>query len=481
MPSIVFVNPPLTVRDRYGVRFQSGGKTPPFGLALLAAVTRRQGYATEILDAEALELGIEETARRLLAGSAGCIGFTAATIAVHKAARIAELVKRERPGVPIVIGGSHVTALPRETLERFPVFDAACVGEGERTVVELLEALDAGRDLAGVPGLWLRRDGAAFATGPRERIRNLDELPLPAWDLLPDLARNYCPPVHTLKRIPATMIVASRGCPGRCMFCDRSMFGNRGTFYSAPYLLEMVKRLRRDFGIREIQFRDDNFTAFRRRLVEFCELLIKEDLDLVWSSTGRIDMINEEVLALMKKAGCWQIWYGIESGSQRILDLICKGTTLPAIRRAVELTERAGIHSCGFFMIAHPTETVADIEETIRFATSLPLREAHFSLTTPFPGSELYRRAAEFGSFEDDWDRMNGWTPLFVPKTLTPDDLSRYSVKAFRAFYFRPRIILQYFRKIRSWRHLVVYAKGFLALLDYFLVNRLRRRRGAAK
>jgi radical SAM superfamily enzyme YgiQ (UPF0313 family) len=259
------------------------------------------------------------------------------------------------------------------------------------------------------------------------------------------------------------------------MFCDRSMFGNHGTAYSAPYLLELVKQLYHTYGIREIQFRDDNFTAFRKRLVEFCQLLIDAKLDLVWSCAGRVDMINPEILALMKKAGCWQIWYGIESGAQRILDFIKKRTTLPMIRQSIELTARAGIHSCGFFMIGHPTETRAEIEATIRFAVTLPIQEAHFSITTPFPGSELYQRAHEFGTFENNWDKMNGWVPLFVPSTLTVEDIRRYSVKAFRAFYFRPRIILQYVKKIRSLRHLRIYTQGFFALLNYFFVQFAKR------
>ena len=188
-------------------------------------------------------------------------------------------------------------------------------------------------------------------------------------------------------------------------------------------------------------------------------------------------MINPEVLKVFKDAGFWQIWYGIESGSQRILDLIRKRTNLEMIRNAIESTEKAGIHSCGFFMIAHPTETVEEIEKTIKFSTSLPLSEAHFSITTPFPGSELYARAKEFGHFEDDWDKMTGWVPLFIPYTLTAEDIRKYSNKAFRTFYFRPRIVLEYFKKIRSFKHLIIYINGFLALLNYFFLNFIKRKK----
>ncbi len=475
MASIIFVNPPLTTHDRYGVKFQSGGETPPLGIVSLAAVTRDMGLKTEILDSAALKLTIEETAQQIIEKNPDYVGFTAVTVSIRKAAKVAELVRKANPNVTMLIGGSHFTALPEETLKRYPIFDIGCVGESERTIAELVNKLENKADLKTVKGLLLKENGGFEFTEARERIKDLDELPFPAWDLLPDLGKYYCPPVHTLKRIPAGLVISSRGCPGKCMFCDRCVFGNTGSYYSAEYLLKMVKDLHENYGIKEIQFRDDNFTAFRTRLKKFCDLLAKENLDLVWSTTGRVDMINEEILNMLKKAGCWQIWYGVESGSQRILDLIKKRTKLDKIRKAIELTEEAGIRSCGFFMIGHPTETVEEIEQTIKFANSLPLSEAHFSITTPFPGSELYTRVEEFGHFENDWDKMTGWVPLFVPYTLTTEDIRKYSNKAFRTFYFRPRIILGYFKKIRSFKHLFIYVNGFLALLNYFALNFMKR------
>lgn len=471
MPSIIFVNPPLTTRDRYGVKFQSGGETPPLGLASLAAVTRGMRLKTEIVDASALKLSIEETANNILEKNPDYVGFTAVTISVSKAAKIAELIRRENSKIIFLIGGSHFTALPEETLKRFAIFDLGCIGEAESTIVDLINALENKDDLKQVKGLLIKNNEDLLFTGPRKRIKDLDELPFPAWDLLPNLAKYYCPPVHTLKKIPAGLIVSSRGCPGKCIFCDRCVFGNIGTYYSAEYLLKMVKDLYYNYGIREIQFRDDNFTAFRKRLVEFCNLLAREGLDLVWSISGRVDMVNPEILDILKKAGCWQIWYGIESGSQRILDIIKKRTNIQMIKDAVESTAKAGIHSCGFFIIGHPTETKEDIEKTIKFATSMPVSEAHFSLMTPFPGSELYKRAEEFGSFENNWDKMTGWIPLFVPYTLTTEDIRKYSNKAFRKFYFRPKVVFEYIKKIRSFKHLLIYFSGFLALMDYFILN----------
>lgn len=496
-PNIDLINPPLSLEARYGVKSQSGGQTPPFGLACLAAASRQRGFPTRIIDAPAQGLDDHAVAALVAERQTAVVGLTAATIAVESAARIARIIRRIWPRALIMIGGAHLTALPEETLARYEEFDLGVIGEGERTLCELLDALANGADVRRVPGLILRegqeykllRDEVASGsyvpvsdasgvegasdrlarTEPRPLIMDLDSLPPPAFDLLPDLAKHYCPPVHTVRRLPAALLVLSRGCPGRCLFCDRSVFGNRLRAWSANYALGLVEELYQRYGIREIQIRDDNFLAFPRRLEEFCVGLIARRLDLTWTCAGRVDMINPERLALMKRAGCWQIWYGIESGSQAILQTVGKGIRLEQIRRAVHATKKAGIQPCGFFILGHPGETPQTLEETISLACRLPLADAHFSFMTPFPGSELYRRVHEFGRFHADWNELNGWRPTFIPRGLSPEDLERASRRAFFSFYFRLRIVLGYLRRVRSIDHMRLYGRGFLALTEFLL------------
>ncbi|KAF0127100.1 MAG: Cobalamin B12-binding:Radical SAM [Elusimicrobia bacterium] len=475
---IIFVNPPLSIEDRYGVKSQSGGQTPPLGLLCLASMTRERGFDTSILDAAALRLGYGESVRAILERSPGYVGITAVTISIAHAAELAARLKKADPGLVVMIGGPHLTALPSETMEKYPQFDLGVIGEADYTIIEVLEALEAGRDLSGINGLILRTPAGAAITGPRERIGEMDALPLPAWDLLPDLTRHYCPPVHTLKRIPAALLVASRGCPGKCVFCDRSVFGNVLRAYSARYVFEMIKELYHKHGVREIQLRDDNFTAYRKRTLELCALLREARLDLVWTCAGRVDMVNPELLKAMKEAGCWQIWYGVESGSDEILAGIMKHTTTRQIREAVRMTRDAGISPCGFFIIGHPGETIDTLEQTLRFSRELPLDEAHFSFMTPFPGAWLYDHAEEYGSFDRDWRRLHGWLPVFVPHGLTAGILETYSKRAFRGFYFRPRIILSYILRIRSLRHAAIYFRGFLALMEWLLKSRRPKKSG---
>lgn len=467
MIQLVLINPPLSIEARYGVKSQSGGQTPPFGLACLAGMARDKGFPTAIIDAPAQGFTPEQVAAEVFRLGAAVVGLTAATIAIGSAAHVASIIKQQNPLIPVLIGGPHLTALPEETMKRYPEFDLGVIGEGEMTLAELLPHLLAGKELSDVAGLILRQGKTLVRTSPRAPILDLDSLPSPAFDLLPDLATHYCPPVHTVRRLPAALLVASRGCPGKCLFCDRSVFGNRLRSWSAAYTLRMIEELYHRYGIREIQIRDDNFLAFPRRLEELCDGLIKRRLDLVWTCAGRVDMVTPARLELMKKAGCWQIWYGIESGNEEILKTIGKHTTLAQIRRAVRLTKAAGIQPCGFFILGHPGETKESLQATIRLACRLPLADAHFSFMTPFPGSELYSRAQEFGEFHADWPDLNGWKPTFVPRGLTAADLEAASKKAFRSFYFRTRIFVEYLRRVRSLAQLRLYFRGFRALIQW--------------
>ena len=471
---VVLVNPPSTTEERYGVHFRSGGMTPPLGLACLASVIREYGHDVRVVDG-ALSNNYQEVVNDILSEYPQYVGITASTMSVHNANKIARMVKQSGLLVTTIIGGPHLTAVPEETMDKFPEFDIGVIGEAERTIVELLDTLIDNKDISLVKGIIHRYDGQPKRTPTREYINDLDGLPMPAWDLLPDLVKNYCPPAHTVKRIPAALLVTSRGCPGKCTFCDRSVFGNEIRAYSAGYVLGMMHLLHDHYGIREFQFRDDNFLAFRKRLVDMCTMLASDRLDVTWSVAGRVDMVNLEILGMMKSAGCWQIWYGVESGSQRILDSIQKQTTLEKIERAVKMTRDAGIEVGGFFMLGMPTETGEDVEATIQLSRKLELNDAHFTFFTPLPGCEVHKTAKQYGTFDSDWQKANMWNPVFVPSTMTEETLVRYWKRATMGFYLRPRVILSYARKIRSWRHIKVYLSGVLSLLEAVFVKKYHK------
>ena len=465
MPKIIFVNPPLTIEERYGVHFRSGGETPPLGLVCLATVLNQHGIDTRIVDG-AISNNYQSVIAEITNESPDYVGITASTVSIYNAAKVAKMVKEVNHSIITIIGGPHITAVPLETMERFLNFDIGVIGEADCTITELLDTLESRGELSKVKGIIFRSNGQLIKTAESLPITDLDKLPKPAWDLLPIISKYYCPPVHTVKRLPAALMVTSRGCPAKCTFCDRSVFGNLLRANSAEYVMEMMQELYQEYGIREFQFRDDNFLAFRPRLIELCKLIKSEKLDIVWSLAGRIDMVNPKVLRLLSESGCWQIWYGIESGSQRILDFINKKTKLDKIKEVVKWTNEAGISACGFFMIGLPTETKKDIESTIHLSRSLELDDAHFTFFTPFPGCELYNDIRQYGEFDDDWRKTSCWNPVFVPRGMSSEELVGYWKKATIGFYMRPRIALNYLRRVKSLRHFKIYLSGLMALCE---------------
>jgi radical SAM superfamily enzyme YgiQ (UPF0313 family) len=229
------------------------------------------------------------------------------------------------------------------------------------------------------------------------------------------------------------------------------VFGSSCHAYSADYVVGQMEELHQRYGIREFAFEDDTFITFKSRLKEICERLIDLRLDISWTCLGRVNHVTADNLKLMRRAGCWQISYGIESGSQEILALINKRVTLDQVRRAVRLTREAGLRSKGFFILGHPGETRETLRMTTDFALELPLDDISVCLMTPFPGTELYEQAAEFGEFDPDWGNMNLLNIVFIPHGLTRNDLEAAQKELIRRFYFRLRVVADYgMRLIRN-------------------------------
>lgn len=453
MVDIVFATPPLAMSERYGALAPGGSKLPPLGLALLASIVRGKEFSTSIVDAEALNLTTPEAARKILDYNPSWIGITAVTMSVHNAVHLAETIKTIAPQVLTILGGVHLTALPQLTMEQFNSIDLGVIGEGEETLVELLIKGPERKNLASIPGLIFRDNEKLKITAPRKLIADLDSLPFPAWDLLPVLSKHYRPAANCFLRLPSSSIISSRGCPGRCIFCDRTISGKRIRTHSARYLIEQIRHLYRYYQIRDIIFHDDNFMTDRKRLLELCQLLRQENLKLSWSCTGRIDMAEPELLKRMKEAGCWQIAYGIESGAQEILNFLKKDITLQQIRETISLTREAGIESRGYFMLGVPGETKETLRETINFLLDLPLDDFHITFFAPHPGSKITANIREYGFFDNDWRKDGGWQVTFIPSGLTREDLEKHHRLAFSKFYFRKRIILAYIKRTFLTHH----------------------------
>jgi radical SAM superfamily enzyme YgiQ (UPF0313 family) len=449
---------------------------PSLGLLSLAAVARDRTFDVSIVEASSLGLNLDETVKKILALSPDYVGLTATSLSICAAAKLAEKIKTGNNQLKIIIGGPHVTALPQETFQAFPGFDYGVFGEGEDTFVSLLYALGDNEDLKQVRGIVYRENSHIEVTEKRPFIENLDSLPFPAWDLLEGFPKRYRPPAFRFRKLPAGSLVTSRGCPNTCIFCDRSVFGNRCRSFSSGYILEIVKLLSGRYGIRELLIEDDTFFLSSERIKGFCEGLLKEGLRLSWSCLGRVNSVDREILALMKKAGCWQIGYGIESGDQRILDLAKKNISLEQVQEAITLTKEAGIESKGFFILGFPQEDKETLQRTVDFAQTLPLDDVSVNFMTPFPGSKIFQDAHLYGRFDPDWRKMNMLTIVFLPHGLTEADLTHASHNLWKGFYLRPRIIFNYcMRLIKNPRITMNLFMGLLAFIAMLLMKKKKR------
>lgn len=453
---VVFASPP---------NLSFGTVSPPVGLLYLGTVTKVSGRDTVIIDAASLNYSIKTTVDAILNEKPDYLALTAVTLTIAESAKIAEEIKIALPNIIIIIGGHHLTALPEETMNKYPQFDFGVIGEGEITIIELFDELDLKRtNLNLVNGIIYRENNQLKITPPRERIKNLDSLPLPDWSLLPNLVRIYSPPPHVVEVFPSIGFNSSRGCPGKCIFCSNSVFKNKLSYLSANRLFEIVNQLHKEYGIKEIWLGEDNFLIYKKRLFEFSKLLIDNNLKMSFVCSGRIDNVkSKDELILMKKAGFRQIWYGIESGDQRILDILQKEITLEEIHKIVNWTHEVGIEPCGYFIFGAPGETEETLNKTLNLSLNLNLQAAHASFMIPFPGSTLYNNYNQYGVFYGD--NLDMYKPSFIPTGLDQKTLVKYFKNFYRKFYLRPRIILIYIRRLKNPHNIIPIFKGFLELI----------------
>lgn len=453
---VVFASPP---------NLSFGTVSPPIGLLYLGTVTKVSGRDAVIVDAASLNYSIKTTVDAILKEKPDYLALTAVTLTIAESAKIAEAIKNVLPDTITIIGGHHLTALPEDTMNKYPQFDFGVIGEGEITIIELFNELDTGiPNLNSVNGIIYRENNQLKITPSRERIKNLDSLPLPDWSLLPNLVNTYSPPPHVVEVFPSIGFNSSRGCPGKCIFCSNSVFKNKLSYLSANRLFEIVNQLHKEYGIKEIWLGEDNFLIYKKRLSEFSQLLIDNNLKMSFVCSGRIDNVkSKDELTLMKKAGFRQIWYGIESGDQKILDILQKEITLEEIHKVVNWTREAGIEPCGYFIFGAPGETEETLKKTLNLSLDLDLQAAHASFMIPFPGSTLYNNYNQYGVFYGD--NLDMYKPSFIPNGLDQKTMVKYFKGFYRKFYLRPRIILIYIKRLKNPHNILPIFKGFWELI----------------
>ncbi len=441
---VFLVYPPISKQERYSSDIgASGGNQIPLGIFYLAAYLREQGRTVRVIDAEANNLTAEAIVERMIAFSADVVGISSTTVAFHRALELANIIKRYNSDIPIILGGPHISSNVQHALS-YKEFDFGVIGEGEYALEELLQALEGQRPVEDVAGVAYRRDGRIVINSPRPRIGDLDALPFPAYDLIPDL-KCYNPPPSNYKKLPVVNVITSRGCPNLCTFCDRNVFGSVLRQRSPENVVSEIEFLCRNYGVREIAFVDDTFTIGKGRIHKIFNTLKGKNIHVYWTCMSRVNTVDYELLKFMRDQGCWHISFGIESGNEKVLRRIKKNIKLEQVEKVIGWCASLGIKTKGFFMLGHPGETRETVNQTIELALRLPLDDVVATINTPIPGSQQYAEANQSGTLDDtDWSQFNYWRPVFVPSGMSKALLLEKHREFYRRFYVRPRIILRY-------------------------------------
>ena len=402
---------------------------PPVGLAYMASALRKfSGVDVEILDAQVSEFDIR------MAKKFDLLVINTGTATINYDIRLSHRIK-ELNGPKVALIGVHSAYFHKELVKKC---DFVVRGEPDTTLVDLVKCLNKGGEVKKVKGItWKDRKGKIHVNKDRKPAENLDLLPFQAIDLL---SKKYFDIIA--KRQPIAFMITSRGCPFQCTFCSAKFYSERYRYRSAQHVFDEMKFLR-DNGFRDITFFDDSFTVNRKRVMEMCNLIQREKLDVSWRCLSRADTVEEEMLRKMKDSGCYQIEFGVESGSQRMLDLMKKGMTVDKIRKTFKICDKIGLETVGFFMLAYPGENFRSIKKTIKLSHDIKPDFVTFNLFTPLPGSEI------FDSFpRKEWERYDFISASFCD--IASEKMVKIIRKAYRDYYLKPSYIWRRIRKTKE-------------------------------
>jgi radical SAM superfamily enzyme YgiQ (UPF0313 family) len=428
----------------------SANRMIPHGILSIAAWLEKEGHEVFIHDClgPRASSDFQTNINEILKYRADIIGFSATTSSFPDAANMAAAIKAVRPEVITVCGGVHCSALGVSLLKDYPAFDFMIKGEGEITLAEL--AL--GGDPADVKGIIWRNGEEIVENSSRDMIPNLDILPFPAYEKLKDFPRGYNLPLFSYAHFPGTSMVTSRGCMFQCSYCDRSVFKKGFRYNSAKYIYNHLKYLNQKFGVRHVNIYDDLFTTDENRIIELCEMLAKDPIDMQFNCAVRVGFAPDNLLKMLKDAGCLMVSLGIESADPELLLKHKAGVTVETVRDTVTRIQAAGLRAKGLFMMGLPGETEDSIRKTSDFVISLGLDDMNMAKFTPFPGAPLWKTIREEGTFEEDWEQMNCLNFVFVPKSIGSKDLLDQLYNEHVKRFYTGRAWIKKFRK-RIWQH----------------------------
>jgi len=441
------------------------GLFPSISLLYAAAVIEKEGIEVQYIDYLAQDLNPSKLLDSLRQFKPDIIGCTIYTNPFHNIVSWLKTLK-ESLGVKIMVGGMHTTVFPKETLKYAPVIDYAIIGEAEVVLPKFLSALIKREPLSAVKGLCYRSDdGSVLFTGFPEKLSNPDEAPFPSRHLIDN--KDYFSFISQKKNY--TVFNSSRGCPFKCIFCEAG--GSLWRARSPKSVVDEFQECLVKFGIREIDIFDSSFTISKKRVLDICGEIKRRNLhkDIIWNVRSRIDTIDEEMLHALKGAGCYRIFYGIESGNPGILKTLRKYDDVKKIEEIIRITRKIGISTFGYFIIGNPGETEETIMDTIRLSQNADLDFAMFAKLMAYPHTELYDKFYLPYAKEDFWANFIG-NPAYDEEKfigrpwtrLTNEEIEKFASLAFKRFYFRPIQALRLLRIIKSFDQVKRYLRATL-------------------
>jgi len=433
---ITLVNPP----------YPSGSHVhPPFlplGLGYLAAVLEKNNYHVDVIDCQALKLSYEEAKSEIENRQPTIVGITSTTLTYKSALKIVGMAREVCPECLTIIGGSHVTFWDEKALQECPELDIVVRREGENTLLEIVQKIEAGKSFDDTIGITCRKNSQIIRNPDRPYIENLDELPFPAIHLWP---------IESFRKYGEVMfpLITSRGCVYWCKYCSAvRMFGRKYRMRSPKNVVDEIEHLNKKFGAKRFTFYDDAFTINQSRAKEICEQIKNRKLKIKWNCETRVDNVTKELLLKMKEAGCTDVWFGVESGSQLIINAMDKGFKIEQTIKAFKWAKEVGLMTFADTMLGFPGETRETAWETIKLVEKLDPDDVAYYIATPYPGTPLYDEVKDNGWLQiTDFDKYDTATPTFTNPKLEANELREIREKAFQRFYLRPKYMLSVFVK----------------------------------
>ena len=472
---VALVNPGNDLRKMFGMYAAAMTPVVPQGLCYVASSLERAGHTVRIDDQYATHEPVDALARRLVLWGARVVGVSVLTPAARWAENLSVALRQLDPGIFIIWGNIHARVFCDDVLN-LGFADAVGHFEGELTTVDLVAALGEGRELHGVKGIsWRDRHGDLHHNPARELVEDLDTLPYPAYHLL-DIPRYIAPPMLSFME-PILAVQASRGCPFTCHYCTQENLPKGIRTRTMESVVDEIEYYHRRFQVKAVGFMDANFPYRKEQALEFAELFMKRGLHkkIFWITETRVDLIDDETMKALRAAGLRLIMYGFESGTQAMLDSYNKRVKLDSAMTAMQVAKRHGVAVLGLFMLGMPGETPESARETVAFAKKLDPDFAKFNLAVPYPGSEFFERWRGEHPGPLEWEKFSSWLDrsaagelLYVPQTMTGEELMTIRDEGMRSFYLRPWFIARHIAKG------TMQAPSVSRALGIFVVGRAR-------